>query len=140
MPPIYDDLGVRFMYPENWQLTQEQSSHLPYEISLQTPGGGFWSLHIYDNLSDPQQLVEETLVTMRQEYHDLESEPIDAETQMVGYEMNFYCLDRVVTARAIAFHHGDRTCLVLYQAESSEFDKMDQVFQAVTLSLLRSDL
>ncbi len=49
-------------------------------------------------------------------------------------------LVRVVTARAIAFHHGDRTCLVLYQAESSECDKMDQVFQAVTLSLLRSDL
>ncbi len=143
MTAIYDNLGVRFVYPENWQLTHEQRSHMPYELSLQTPGGGFWSLDVYDELADPAKLASETLSLMQHEYEDLEFEPLDTalgDFRAVGYELNFYCLDLVVTARVLGIRFGHLTLLVLYQADSQEFDKLEQVFEAVTLGLVRADI
>ena len=140
MAAVYDKLGIRFMYPENWHVVYEQASQTPYEVSIQTPGGGFWSVGVYSSDSDPLELASETLRTMRGEYTDLESEEIIEtveDTEAVGYEMNFYCLDLIVTARVLGLRSARRTLLVLYQAESREFEEMAQVFRAITVSLQR---
>ncbi len=140
---IYENLGIRFMYPENWQVSREQASTPPYEVLLQTPGGGFWSVHVYGEESEPADLVSETVRLMRKEYPDLDaeevSEPIGAYTA-VGQEMNFYCLDLVVTARVLSYQGAGRTMLVFYQAENSEFDQLGRVFEAITVSLERESL
>ena len=115
---------------------------MPFDVSVQTPGGGFWSVHVYEKSTEPEELVSEALRTMQKEYEDVESELIRevvGDTETVGYEMNFYCLDLICTARAIAFRTADRTLLVLYQAESREFDEMGKVFQAMTFSLERQE-
>ena len=138
MTALYDNLGIRFQYPENWQLAQEVAEGSPCEVLVETPGGGFWSVLVYPGTSDPDQLAAETLRTMRGEYEDLEAEPfvdVIGDFKADGFEMHFYCLDFVVTSRVLAFRHEDRTLLVLYQAETSEFDQLEQVFRAVTFSL-----
>jgi len=139
---FYDKHGIQFRYPENWKLVHEQTIELPFDVSIQTPGGGFWSVHVYDDSTDPETLASEALRTMRQEYDEVESETIRehiGDTEAVGYEMNFYCLDLICTARALAFRSTQQTVLVLYQAESREFDEIGKVFQAMTLSLQRPE-
>jgi hypothetical protein len=139
MTAFYDHFGVKFLYPENWVVSQEESAQWPREVSLQCPGGGFWSLHVYSTPDDPRELVAEVVRTMGQEYDNLESRPASedlAGIKAVGCDMDFYCLDLVVTAQVRSFQLGDRTFLVLCQAESREFDELERVFQAITLSLI----
>ncbi len=140
MTATYENHGITFLYPENWKLTQEQCTERPYEVSVQSPGSGFWSVHVYEESSDPGELVAEALRSMRQEYENIDSEPVVTmigHLDAAGYELNFYCLDFLVTARIIGFRNAGCTYLVLYQAESSEFEDLGRVFEALTISLVR---
>ncbi len=140
MPAVYDKHGVRFMYPENWRVTDEVAGGSHHEVSLQTPGGGFWSLHVYAQPAEPEAVTEEVVKSMRQEYDSLEAQTASetiADEQAVGYDMDFFCLDLLVTARARAFLHDAKTFLILYQAENREFDEVEPVFRAITASLFR---
>lgn len=140
MSATFDNLGIRFLYPENWRLRQQQSGDIPCEISVETPDSGFWSVYVYRDSADPEQLAAKTVETMQSEYEDLEYEaivePVD-DLEAAGYEMHFYCLDFLITARVLGFRCGGYTFLVMYQAESREFDAQQRVFQAVTVSLRR---
>lgn len=140
MPATYQNLGVHFLYPENWTITEEQASKLPLSMTIECPGGGFWSLAIYTAVVDPKELVLQVCETMRQEFDTFESTRADCTLEgiaVVGYEMDFYCLDLLVTARAQSFQIADKTFLVLFQAENREYEKLEPVFEAITLSLLR---
>ena len=139
MSGIYDREGIKFLYPENWELSEESIDELPRVISVQSPTTGFWLLHVYELSAEPAELASEVCDTLKQEYDSLEAEPASekiAQLDTVGYDLEFYCLDLVVTARVRAFRQGERTYLVLAQAESRDFEKLGDVFRAMTVSLL----
>lgn len=141
MTATFDKAGIRFHYPENWEIVDENFVEGPHTVSLQSPGGGFWSVMIYDLGTDTTTLLRETLDQMREEYEDLESSVIfdqfeDAEA--TGYEMFFYCLDFLVSARAFVVKIATgQIMLMLWQAEDRDFTKYEPVFRAITVSLLR---
>lgn len=138
MTATYRQFGVRFLYPENWELADEPSNDLPRVLSVTSPTGGFWTLHVYDAAAEPADLADEVLGSMKQEYDSLEWEEVKEQIgpcQAAGYDMEFYCLDFVTSARVRAFRQGARTYVVLAQAESRDFDKLADVFRAITLSL-----
>ena len=54
MPAVYEKLGVRFLYPENWQITDEELDGWPQSVSVQSPGSAFWSLHVYSSEIAPE--------------------------------------------------------------------------------------
>lgn len=141
MPNTYEKFGVKFLYPENWKIGEEQASYAPYEVSLQCPGGGFWLLRVYPGHQDFAVLLDEVVDSMKAEYEDIESEPFSEMldgTAVQGNEMNFYYLDLLITAKSYCFSAQGRTYFVHAQAESREFDETEPVFRAMTLSLLRA--
>lgn len=141
MTATFDKAGIRFQYPENWEIIDENLLDSPRNVSLQSPGGGFWSLMIYDAGVEPKSLLQETLDQMRKEYENLESSVISEEfdeIQATGYEMFFYCLDFLVCARAMTVKtDSGKIMLLLWQAEDRDFTKYEPVFRAITVSLLR---
>jgi hypothetical protein len=140
MSGTYDKNGIRFLYPDNWQITDEETVDWPRFVSIQSPGGGFWSLLIYRANEDPSSLTEEVLTTMRAEYEDVEADLVDDEFagfKAAGYDMFFYCLDFVVNSRTLAGRSDDRTILLVWQAEDGEFQELEPVFRAITTSLLQ---
>lgn len=141
MSAVYENFGVSFMYPENWQLSDESgdADAGPKTVSVNSPGGGFWALHVYEPAVDPQDMANQFRLTMEAEYEGLESQPAQEDVgpaSLTGYDMDFYCLDFVVTAQVRSVRVGKRTYVLAYQAESREFDKIAPVFQAMTHSLL----
>ena len=140
MTAHYTNLGVEFLYPENWEIIEEDAVSWPRTVSLQSPDGGFWALMIYrGGDKGPVDLMEEVLSTMQQEYEELESSKVCEQfnhVHMNGYDMCFYCLDFVVSARALGVCLGDQTLLTIWQAEDREFGRLEQVFRAITTSLL----
>ncbi len=144
MCAMYDKAGIRFLYPENWSLVDENVTERPRTVSLQSPDGAFWSLMVYDRGTDKMALLQETLGQMREEYASLESsvaieqfEDIEA----TGYEMYFYCFDFLIAARAFVLEMpSGAILLLLWQAEDRDFAKCEPVFRAMTISLLRETL
>ena len=139
MSVVYDKWGVRFIYPEGWKITEDQTNERPRTLSLESPAGGTWELLLYDDHSSPDELVADALEAMRKEYDDVESSAwtdcLD-EVEVVGCEMYFYYLDLLIHCRAMAAPLGDQTALFLWQAEDRTFTELEAVFRAITICLL----
>ena len=137
----FERSGFRVTYAEHWELFDEQLTQEPSTVSLQSPGSGFWSLATYPESSSPADLAAEALQAMQTQYSDLEFESLPDESwisdEALGYELNFFCLDMVVTARILTFRSQKQSLLVHWQAEAQEFEQAEGVFRAITLSLVR---
>jgi hypothetical protein len=139
MIAYYERSGIRFAYPENWTIADEQLDESPLGVSVQSPQGGYWDLRIFSSRLALQQVSDQALDAMREEYADLETEAVTEElfnVTAVGYDLDFFCLDLLVTSRIRSFHLGDRTLLLICQAENREFDRQQLVYSAITKSLL----
>lgn len=142
MTAVYEKLGLKFLYPENWKLTDSGDDSVPHEITIDSPdGAAMWSVHVYPNDSCPDDLLDQTVDSLRETYADLELSELEdpaSEKSIEGNEALFYCLDFLVRVRLQVFETDQHRILAWYQAEDREFEKMDLVFQAITTSLLQS--
>lgn len=138
MPGKYDRFGVRFMYPENWKMTEEDGDDWPKAVTLESPQGAFWALHVYDADANLAELVNEAVDAFREEYDTLEAEELvdGADGADYGYNLDFYCLDLVITAHVRGTLLPDKTLVWICQGENRDFDACLPVFQAITATLL----
>jgi len=130
------------MYPENWKLTDSADDSVPHEITVDSPdGAAMWSVHLYPEGTHPDELLEQTLESLRETYPEMERSELSEssiEKSDEGCEALFYCLDFLIRARLQVFQKEKHRVLAWYQAEDREFPKMEMVFQAMTTSLLQS--
>jgi hypothetical protein len=141
VPAVFDKMGIRFQYPENWRLDEDDALHGEQTVTVYSPGGAFWSISLHDLTIEPKELAKTVVETMKETYEDFEYEPAYETvrgTDMVGYDMNFYCLDLTNTAQARGFRTPTASCVILGQAEDREFSKVEPVFRAMTASLLQN--
>jgi len=142
MSAIYEKLGVRFMYPENWEVIDDDPLSEPRTIAVHNETGAFWSVTSYEADVPAEEIAGAALATLREEYEELEAEPFNdkiGDADAVGYEVHFYVQQLVAAARIRAFEHESQTVLLLCQAEDREFDRLEQVFDAMTLSYVQPD-
>jgi hypothetical protein len=69
----------------------------------------------------------------------LEAEPVHetlAGHDAIGYDLNFYYLDLTNTAAVRSLKTRRHCYTIFYQAEDREFDEVQKVFQAITVSLM----
>jgi hypothetical protein len=141
MPAKFDRSGIRFIYPENWTLQEEYGAGNFHDVSVESPEGGFWSVSVFDVDQTLNNMLDSIANTLREQYQDFERAGFEGEFggyHCIGFDADFYCLDFLVTARARAFECQGRKIAVYCQAESRQFDKQQAVFDAMTVSLLRS--
>jgi len=139
MPATYENISVRFDYPDGWHI-EEETLVDHHAVTVSSPGGGFWSVVVHPPTMDPGELVTAAMEMMRKEYDNLDAE-VATETiashALIGYDLNFYCLDLTNTTHIRSCRTDDATYLVFYQAEDREFETISPVFQAMVTSLLR---
>lgn len=143
MPAVYENSGVRFLYPENWSLQDEAFDDWPRSVTVQSPQTSFWSLHIYPPGYEARKIVEEVVKSIQEVYEELEVLPAkdtigDVETK--GVDIAFFYLDLLVEAKVRCVKTPSSTLVWHYQAESREFDDMEPVFQAMATSLLATQV
>ena len=135
MTAVYEKPGVRFLYPENWELDNRDEESWPWSVSVHSPDGAE-SLPV-----DLDKMTDETLDAVREEFsesffeHDPASEEINGQTAH-GYDINFFYLDFLIQSKLRSFPLGPSGCVVLYQAEQRDFDRLERVFQAITARLI----
>jgi hypothetical protein len=141
MPAVYRKLGLSFSYPENWSLDEGEALGGNRSVAVYSPGGSFWSVSIHPSDSRPRDLVKAAVKALRETYDELDAEEVEdsmAGRRVVGADVNFYCLDLTNTAVIRSFAAPDYVCVVLSQAEDRELAAIENVFKAMTLSLLNS--
>lgn len=139
MPALFDKMGIRFQYPDNWTLDESDAAEGLWSVSVQSPGGAFWSVFIHPRGVSPREIVRSVVVTMKNEYPDMDVEPVHesiAGKEIEGSDLNFYCLDLTNTALVRAYQTVLATYLILCQADDREFEQVAPVFNAMTHSLL----
>lgn len=138
MVATYDRHEIRFVYPDNWELSEEYQGSDSHCVTLQSPGSAFWMLQAVTSSKSLESLATETLRSVKQEYGEVEVLRVDEDIEGIpslGYDLYFYCLDFLVSSKIRCFTRFDRSCVLLYQAEDTEFDRMLPVFAAITASL-----
>jgi len=141
MPSVFQQSGLRFEYPENWAL-EEASEDQVEQVVVSSPNTAFWHLTKYPEDADLELLFDEALGALRSEYQEMEAEPVSdlrvEDRPLIGFDVNFICLDLTGTCWLRGFQTDEATYLLLCQAEDREFAQIGPVFQAMLASLLRN--
>lgn len=141
MTATYEKHGLKFLYPENWKLTDGQDVEPPYQVEIETPSGGIWSVSVFPSDSDSDELLADSVRALQDTYEDVEidvANPDFTDYPSEGIDAYFYCLDFLVMARIRVLQTQRYKLVLLFQAESREFDGYLDVFRAITTSLLQS--
>ncbi|MCL4204748.1 MAG: hypothetical protein KJ000_19905 [Pirellulaceae bacterium] len=134
----YNNFGVHFRYPEDWSIVDEEVSEWPRRVSVQSPHSGFWELQAYPSRFLPDDLTQRTLEAFCEEYDDVESEAVSElimDHPATGFDLDFFCMDLLVSCQVRSFTLAGQTLLLICQAESQEFETRQEVFEAITRSL-----
>ena len=133
----FQRFGLAFDYPDNWSVDTGDADDRYAAVTVYSPEGGFWSVSGHASGGDPAELTAAVLAEMRLHYRDLDSEPAGEEVaghSLVGLDINFYCLDLTNTAQVRTLETDDGIYLLICQAEDREWDRLADVFAAMTAS------
>lgn len=139
MPMEYSQGGLRFLYPEGWELDESEMHTDKTSVSVYSPGGAFWSVSVHPRSAEPQDMADTAVQTMRSEYEQVDAESSRATvagSELVGYEMSFFYLDLVCTATVHSLRTEMATYVFFCQGEDAEFQRQAEVFRAITTSFL----
>jgi hypothetical protein len=81
MPEVFDQNGLRVIYPENWEVDENSTDEWPRSVSLQSPNSATWAVYMYDSTllleaaKSMQELASEALVAMQGNYDEIEASP-----------------------------------------------------------------
>jgi len=138
MPAVFEQLGIRFEYPENWEI-EEMSEGEVEQVVVSSPNTAFWHLSKYPAETDLEPLFDEAMAALRSEHKGMETEPVNDEVDgraLTGFDVNFICLDLTNTCWLRGFQTEEATFLLICQAEDGEFAGVGPVFQAMLASVL----
>ena len=144
MPAVFDQLGIRFEYPDNWSVDEtslDPSTAEGEQVVVSSPETAFWQLSRHPVEAELENLFDEALSALRSVYKDIEVEPArdTLDDRLVeGFNVNFYCLDLTNTSWLRGFKTPEATYLLLCQAEDRELEKVGPVFRAMLASVLRN--
>jgi len=136
----FDRFGLAFDHPDNWAVDTEDSEGRYATATVYSPRGGFWSVSGHAPGGDPLHLAAAVVEEMRQEYQELDVEPVEDELagqRLPGFDLNFYCLDLTNTAQVRTLSTPDAIYLMICQAEDREWEAVAPVFAAITTSFVQ---
>ncbi|WP_146399814.1 hypothetical protein [Planctomycetes bacterium CA13] len=137
MPATFEHFGLRFLFPDNWEIAVDEEDP-DNGVTLQLPSGGFCSIIRDNHPHGDEDIVDETADAIRSDYGEMESErvPIDSFfDEGLAVEIRFYYLDLLIMARILITRLGGERFVIQFQAESRDFDANEAVFAAIAKQL-----
>jgi hypothetical protein len=135
---IYQDFGIRFEYPPDWEIEVTEDGPRT-TIAIHAPTGLAFAMVTLDtDCPEPAELADEALEAMKEEYPGLDvREEADslAGYDALGYDLEFFSLD-LASACAIRCYRSERqTALFFAQWTELDGEEPEAVLSAVRRSL-----
>ncbi len=137
MREVYVRHGITFQYPADWEVSEQEQDD-ECLITVSGPGTSFWSVGLFRDRPSPELVLETALAAFKDEYPDLDAYDVDDDLlnqPTLGYDIEFFCLELVNTARLRAFLAREFTVLVLCQADDTELEGSNPLFDEMSRSL-----
>ena len=137
MDATYQAHGVRFRYPGEWELSEQQDPE-QLSITVASPATAFWTLSLFASCPDPEDVIETVLDAFREEYDELDEYPADEKVgrrAAIGRDIDFVCLDKLNLAAVRSFRTRQFTALVLFQLTEAEREEIEPILERMTASL-----
>jgi hypothetical protein len=142
MLATYDDRGVRFEYPDDWEIDVSEDGPRT-AVTVQSPDGPAFALvTVDDSRPEPDELADEALAALRDEYPGLDATPARetiAGHDAVGHDVEFISLDLTNTAAIRSFRTDRRTVFVMAQWSDVEGDAPESALRALRRSIEETD-
>lgn len=139
---FFDDFGIRFEYPESWELEITDDGPVT-TVSVQSPEGLAFAMVTLDgNRPAPAEIADEALSAMREEYPTLDAVPALESIggyRAVGHDIEFITLDMTNTCAIRCFRTEKRTVLVFGQWSDLDAEDNEGVVQGIRRSLEETD-
>ena len=137
MDEIYVAHGVRFRYPDDWDLSEQQTAN-EVTITISSRETSFWSLTLFFDRPQPERVLETALEAFRDEYDDIDVYP--AETMLcrlnnLSRDVEFVCFELINSAFLRVFCTGRFTALVFYQGTDHELEETRSVLEEISNTL-----
>jgi hypothetical protein len=133
----YDSHGVRFDYPDIWELSEEETDG-DTTITVLTDGTCFWTLRILRGRQSPPEVVNSCVAAFREEYEDVEetsSEVRLADMPAYSRELEFSCLELLNTVSLASVRTMELTLLIWWQGTDHELRDLRPVLETITDSV-----
>jgi hypothetical protein len=137
MAQRFEEDGISFLYPENWQFQREESEN-GWTVTLQSPDTAFLVVSYDSSMPDNDLMAQTALDALRGEYKDLETEECletVAGQPAVGHDVRFFSFDLTNTCWIRSLYSARGTVLVLWQANDLELELTEPVLRAICASL-----
>lgn len=143
MSGIYDDHGIRFEYPAEWELeVTEDGPRVTVSVQSNT-GLAFALVTIDSDRPEPVELVDEALAALREEYPTLFDQPALEEIdghKAAGYDVEFMSLDLNNSGVIRGWQTPRRTIFLLAQwSDDLEGEEAELSLIALRRSLEETD-
>lgn len=138
MPSTFESFGVKFLYPDNWKPLERSEDEGEQGVTLELPGGGFFSLERDREGFLDEELIEEVADTIDEQYELVERERVQLEgagPDEQAVEFRFYYLDLLIVSRLVLMTAAGSRLVVQIQAESRDFEANAAVFDALLQQL-----
>lgn len=130
--------------PDHWTVEEEtlddaETGREEKAVTLYSPQGGFWSLARHP-AADPVELAAAVLSTLKAEYPDCDVESVEEtidRRSLVGFDVNFICLDLTATARVRCISVPAAGYVIFAQAEDREFERIEPALRKLTEKFVR---
>ena len=139
---IYDDHGIRFDYPGDWEIEVVDDGPRT-AVTVQSPAGPAFALvTVDDSRPEPVELADEALAALREEYPELDAGPAREAIgghDALGHDVEFFSLDMTNTCAIRSFRTTRRTVFVMTQWSDLEGDEAEDALRAVRRSIEETD-
>jgi hypothetical protein len=134
----YEDHGVRFEYPSDWEVEITDDGPTT-TVGVEAPGGlAFALVRTDESRPDPDDLADEALEAIRQEYPELDAVPVTEilnDRCATGHDVEFFSLDFGTAANIRCFRTERRTVLVLGQWSDLGDEQLPELVRGVIHSI-----
>ena len=137
MPASFSEMGLSFLYPENWNLqTSETESAEGSGFMFDLPSGGFFSIERVDPDENPSSMIDQITQAFQEEYGETETEVLDENIEAMpgvklAVDFRFYYLDLLVISRLMLIQVDEVSFALQFQAENRDFEKNELVLTAI---------
>ena len=122
--------------PDGWTAERDGGT-----LTLTSPDTCFWTFTAIPGGPDPADAVDSAVAGLREEYEDLESEPIAGEPLTPGesgLDAAFFCLDSTAAARVRAFRDAGVTYVTFYQGLDREVEERRRELESLSRRAVRA--
>ena len=139
---IYDDRGIRFDYPGDWEIEVVDDGPRT-AVTIQSPAGPAFALvTVDDSRPEPDELADEALAALRDEYPKLDAFPARetiAGHEAVGHDVEFFSLDMTNACAIRSLQTPRRTVFLMTQWSDVEDDETAAGLDSIRRSLEETD-